>query len=246
MGEPGIFVSTGPTFMLVQNGLVRELGEAQHVNENLTVTKTVTMHENAARNYDCWRNFSRTASSALRLFMLEASGMIDLHNPWFTTREHIRREMATDVHPENANINMADHGDAAQRGFRAQLISSNFDHLFPRSVIEQKLDNMAVNEQRTLSGMMYVIYFNERTIYQTNVTMNVVLSARNENGLEVQANTTVTVTKYSYNEPEIDDGNRENFTRFLLVKQLIDEWNREGQADDPNQLAEEVGELRIE
>ena len=238
MSEPVIFVSTGPTFMLVQNGLFRELGPARRD------TKKVKINENAARNFPRWYDFSRTASSVLRLCMLEASGMINFYNPEFTNREEIRAEM--DISPENADINMADHGDAAQPDFRAQLITSNFDRLFPHFVIEQKLDNMAVNEQRTLSGMMYVIYFNERTIYQTNVTMNVVLSARNENGLEVQANTTVKVKKYSYNEPEIDDRNRKNFTRFLLVKQLINEWNREDQADDPNQLAERVGEVRIE
>ena len=240
MSEPVIFVSTGPTFMLVIKGLVRELGPAWRV------TKEVKRNENAARNFPRWYDFSRTASSALRLFMLEASGMIDLHNPWFTTREHIRREMATNISSENANINMANHGNAAQRRFRAQLISSDFDRLFPHFVIEQKLNNMAVDGQETLSGMMYVIYFNERIIYQTNVTMGVVLSARNQNGLEVKTNTTVTVTKYSYNEPEINDGNRKDFTRFLLVKQLINEWNREGQADDPNQLAESLGEFRIE
>ena len=237
MGEPVIFVSTGPTFMLVQNGLVRELRPA------LIVTKKVERNENAARNFRRWYDFSRTASSILRLFMLEASGMIDFHNPEFNDKD-IRRE--TNIHPENANINMADHGDAAQRGFRAQLISSDFDRLFPHFVIEQKLNNMAVGGQQTLSGMMYVIYFNERTIYQTNVTMDVVLSARNQNDLEVKANTTVIVTKYSYNEPEIDDGNRENFKRFLLVKQLIAERNSEDQADDPNQLEEEVEELSLE
>ena len=243
MSEPVIFVSTGPTFMLVQNGLFRELRPDLRVTKK--VTKKVKRNENAARNFPHWYDFSRTASSVLRLCMLEASGMINFYNPEFTNREEIRGEMVSNIDPEDANINMADHGNAAQRGFRAQLISSNFDHLFPRSVIEQKLDNMTVNEQRTLSGMMYVIYFNERTIYRTNVSMDVVLSATNENALEVQANTTVKVKKYSYNEPEINDGNREDFTRFLLVKQLINEWNREGQADDPNQLVEEVEELNI-
>ena len=241
MSEPVIFVSTGPTFMLVQNGLFRELGPAPRV------TKKVKRNENAASNFPRWYDFSRTASSVLRLCMPEASGMIDLHNPEFTNREEIRGEMVTNISPENANINMANHGDAAQTGsVRAQLISSNFDRLFPHFVIEQKLNNMTVGGQEILSGKMYVIYFNERTIYRTNVSMNVVLSSRNENGLEVQANTSVKVKKYSYNEPEIDDRNRKKFTRFLLVKQLINEWNREGQADDPNQLAEGVGELRIE
>ena len=178
--------------------------------------------------------------------MLEASGMIHLHNPSFTTRDDIHEAMATNIHPENADINMANHGDEAQANFRAQLISSDFDRLFPHFVIEQKLSNMAVNEHRTLSGMMYVIYFNERTIYQTNATMDVKLWPGNENGLLLSCNTIAIVTKYSYNEFEVDDGNRENFTRFLLVRQLIAEWNGEGQADDLNQLVGEVEELNLD
>lgn len=232
--------------MLVQNGLVREIREAQHVNEALTVTKTVTIRENAARKYRSWYDFCRTASSTLRLFMLKASGMTHLHNPSFTTRDDIQEVMATNIHPENAHINMANHGDAAQENFRAQLISSDFDRLFPHFVIQQKLCNMAVNEHRTLSGMMYVIYFNERTIYQTNVTMDVRLWPGNENGQLLSCNTTATVTKYSYNEFEVDAGNWENFRRFSLVQQLVNEWNHEGQADDPNQLVEEVEALGLE
>lgn len=235
--------------MLVQNGLVRELRVAGLVSNNTTESRTVMtgMHhlqnENAAHQFGCWYDFSRTASSVLRLFMLEASGMIHLHNPEFTSREVNRQGM--NKRPEEPNFNMA-HGDAAQAGLRAQLISSDFDRLFPHFVIQQKLNGIEVNQLRTISGMMYVMYFNERTIYQTNVTMDVRLIAENENGLEVEANITVTVTKFSYNEFEINDENRENFERFSLVQQLIKEWDPEGQIDnDVNQVVNEAEELNL-
>ena len=170
--------------------------------------------------------------------MLNAGGMRDQYDPDFGSKKANVENMDTATVLPNVIINMA-HNNA----FYAKLVSSDFDRLFPHSVIEHKLNDMDVGQMRTLSGMMYVIYFDEQIMYQTNVTMNVHLIERVKNdGMRIRADINVVVTKFSYDEIE-NDAENEDFTNFFLVQQLINDWNAgEQHVDDLSRL---VGELDL-
>ena len=150
--------------MLVANGFIPELN-----NNNLiefrgqkTVQTRNFLHRNDPLNpftFGSWYNFSRTAASVLRMFMLEASGMNRYYNPNFSTKlPNFNKRIVTSA---LQRFCMA-HGDQITAGRRARKLASEFDRLFPHSLIEYELQ--FADATRSLSGHMYVIYFDERII----------------------------------------------------------------------------------
>ena len=211
--------------MLVQNGLVRELN-----NNNLvqlvcqtTVQSNPFMcggNDQFPYHFRKWYDFSRTAASVLRLYMLEASGMRALYDPAFSTKN---RNMASCIIQRNGvRIKMA-HGYF----HRAARFAAEFDRLFPHSLIEDQLQGMDVGQTETISEHMYVIYFDEKIIYQIDATMDVTLRNRRRRdiGRNIRASVHVVVSKHDFEQPTINPRNQDEFKRFTLVKDLVNEWS---------------------
>ena len=231
-----MFVSTDPTFMLVSNGLILELG-----NAGLTTFERQRIIESNPHlkgsnhvfpyHFQRWYDFSRIAHSVLRMHMLEASGMRKYCDPPFSTRNQNLESKIISDQPNpllpSSNMDMA-HGFS----HHAERIAAEFDRLFPHRIIENKLKNMNVGETRTLSGHMYVIYFDNPTIYQINTTMEVTLqhffplfpSPSLSKGMEIHANLFIVAARYRFLDPVIDCSNENQFKRYVLLKELINEW----------------------
>ena len=225
-----MFLSTSPTFMLIQNGLVRELNKKDLVELvcQSTIETNPFLCGNKTYHFGNWYDFSRTAACVLRLYMLEASGMRGLFNPQFSTREkNMESAVKRDSFPPGCKIDMADGY------YRAARFAAEFDRLFPHYSIEYQLKDMDVGQGKTISGHMYVIYFDERKIYQIDATMNVKLRDRFRDDLgkvrmDIRANVHVAVSKYDFKEPNINSRNQDEsdeFKRFTLVKELVNEWS---------------------
>lgn len=220
--DPVVFLSTSPTFMLVQNGFVRELKENGLTNfiGQKTVGTRSYLHGNNLhpcvfkRPYD----FSRTAGSVLRMFMLEASGMNAYYDPNFSTKSLNSMQCCVTSYPPGFCDQMA-HGFLCARV--ARHLAAEFDRLFPHSVIEYELDNLCAGATKTISGHMYVIYYGEGIIYQIDATMDVKLFGT---GREICANVHVAVSKYHFQIPMVNLSNEHIFRRFTLVQQLEQEW----------------------
>ena len=232
-----MFLSTGPTFMLVSNGLIPELRNAGLITferQRIIETNPCLRGSNPRFPHHFstkWYDFSRTAASVLRMNMLEASGMTQYCDPGFSTkRQNLQSRMISD-HPSpflrSSNIDMT-HGFC----HRAERIVAEFDRLFPHRLIEYELKNMRAGETRTLSGHMYVIYFDNPTIYQINATMGVTLQhfyplfppPWPREGMEIHAKVHMLVARYGFLHPRIDRSNENRFKRYILVNQLINEW----------------------
>ena len=224
-----MFLSTSPTFMLVQNGLVRELQvhSTVHLVSQSTVETDSLCRSNVQYPYHfrSLYDFSRTAASVLRLYMLEASGMRALYNPMFSAlQQNLASAVRTDF---PSGVQMA-HGHF----LRALRFAAEFDRLFPHCLIEYRLKGMAVGNTKTISGHMYVIYFDEKIIYQIDTTMNVTLQNPIPDefgmmipGMFIRASVHVVVSKYNFQEPIINFRNHHKFKRFTLVKELANEWS---------------------
>ena len=139
--------------MLVQNGLIPELGKAGLITHECQ--KTIQNNPSPVgrrRLYD----FSRTAASVLRLYMLEASGMRMHFNPKFGAQEQYLQSCL-----QNEYFNPALPPRKMEMAYgsphRAQRLAAEFDRLFPHFLIENHL-NMNVCDT-TLPGSMHVIYF---------------------------------------------------------------------------------------
>ncbi len=226
-----MFLSTSPTFMLIQNGLVRELNKKDLVELvcQSTIETNPFLCGNKTYHFGNWYDFSRTAACVLRLYMLEASGMRGLFNPQFSTREKNMESVTRNSVPLGCKIDMADG-----HHHRAARFAAEFDRLFPHYSIEYQLQDMDVGQGKTISGHMYVIYFDERKIYQIDATMNVKLIRdrfRDDLGkvrMDIRANVHVAVSKYDFKEPNINSRNQDEsdeFKRFTLVKELVNEWS---------------------
>jgi hypothetical protein len=219
--------------MLVQNGLVSELNKNKLVQ--LQAQKTVQtqsfLYGNDELKFANLYNFSRTATSVLRMFMLEASGMRVYYDPNFSTKQKNRENFVLTIWPESRSIQMAREERSSRR------LSAEFDRLFPHCVIEYQLRDIDLGRPVKLSGQMYVIYFPSPTsggrIYYINATMDV-----KKAGMEIHASVHVAVTEYSFSEPVItsSNGNESEFRRLKLVKELIEEW-------EPSQDPNVVGDL---
>ena len=233
--EPVVFLSTSPTYMLVPNGLVLELKNANriHLVGQTTVQGLIQGKHQNPFLYGRWYDFSRTAGSVLRMYMLEASGMAKLYNPPFSTAEINRHEFNTNLYPFGYPMNMAqvpEFGANEVHTHRARRLAAEFDRLFPHSLMECELDNLAVGMTRTLSGHMYVIYFDRRPrsiLYQIDATMDVTLEPTyGPQGMKnVHARAHVVVAEYHFDEPMPIPSVPYNFPRFNLVKSLIEEWS---------------------
>ena len=215
--DPVVFPSTSPTYMLVANGFIPELNNQNliHLIGQKTVQTRNFLHRNDPLNpftFGSWYNFSRTAASVLRMFMLESSGMNGYYDPNFPAKPpNFNQRIVTSALEQFC---MA-HGDQVTAGRRARMLASEFDRLFPHCLIEYELQFAGAT--RWLSGHMYVIYFDERIIYQIDATMDIHIYV----GMVVHANVHVVVSKYRFFEPNID---LPEFSRFSLVKQLVQEW----------------------
>ncbi len=214
-----MFLSTSPTFMLIQNGLVLELRNKDLVQLvcQSTIQTDPFLCGNKTYHFGNWYDFSRTAGCVLRLYMLEASGMRGLFNPQFTTREKNMESVKRDSFPPGCKIGMA-HGHF----HRAARFAAEFDRLFPHYSIEYQLKGMTVAKAKTISGHMYVICFDERIIYQIDATMNVKFI---ESLKDIHASVHVAVSMHRFQEPKIDSQNKDEFKRFTLVKELVNEWS---------------------
>ena len=220
--EPVVFLSTSPTFMLIQNGLVRELNKKDLVELvcQSTIETNPFLCGNKTYHFGNWYDFSRTAACVLRLYMLEASGMRGLFNPQFSTREkNMESAVKRDSFPPGCKIDMADGY------YRAARFAAEFDRLFPHYSIEYQLKDITVAKAKTISGHMYVIYFDERIIYQIDATMNVKLESLPKKGKDIHASVHVAVSMHRFQEPKIDSQNKDEFKRFTLVKELVNEWS---------------------
>ena len=207
--------------MLVENGFIPELKSKNliHLIGQKTVQTRNFLHRNDLLpfTFRSWYDFSRTAASVLRMFMLEASGMRRYYDPDFSTRL-TNLTLCIVNQPYGQQFWMA-HGDQITAGRRARKLASEFDRLFPHSLIEYELQLGAV-PTKTLSGHMYVIYFDEGIIYQIHATMDIQILV----GMEIHANVHVVVSKYDFSEPNIYQSNAHEFKRFILLKQLVQEW----------------------
>ncbi len=218
-----MFLSTSPTFMLVQNGLFGELEENGHVE--LVCQSTVQSNPFLCREssrfpyyFRSWYDFSRTAASVLRLYMLEASGMRALYDPPFSAKnQNLASAIQNDVPPRE--LEMA-HGYF----YRAARFAAEFDRLFPHSLIEYQVKDVDVGETETISEHMYVIYFDEGIIYRIDAKMDVTfIRNRRIFGRKIHARVHVVVSKYDFQQPP-NYQNQDKFKRFALVKELVDEW----------------------
>ena len=233
-----MFLSTGPTFMLVSNGLIPELrsaGLTTFERQRIIETNPYLRGSNPSFPHHFstkWYDFSRTAASVLRMHMLEASGMTKYCDPVFGSKlQNLQSRMISDQpFLRSSNIDMVD----MTHGFchRAERIVAEFDRLFPHRLIENQLKNMRVGETRTLSGHMYVIYFDNPTIYQIDATMGVTLQhfyplfppPCPPEGMEIHANVHMLVARYGFLHPTIDCSNENRFKRYILLNELINEW----------------------
>ena len=216
--EPVVFLSTSPTFMLVQNGLIPELDKAGLIT--LECQKTI-QNNSSLVGPRRWYDFSRTAASVLRLYMLEASGMRMHFNPNFGAGEQYLQSCLQTEYPPPALLPPRKMEMAHGSPHRAQRLAGEFDRLFPHFLIENQLKKMNVC-QTTLSGCMHVVYFglDEGTIYEINATMNVTL----QQIVHISASLHVVVSRHRFNCP-IDPFNAHQFPRYILLKELIEEWS---------------------
>ena len=215
--------------MLVSKGLIPEL-RSKNLIGALECQKTVETESKIKGGRDefpyrfaKWYDFSRTVSSVVRMFMLEASGMRGHYDPDFSTKRKNLEAMKQDVYsrpPSQFHLQMA-HGSSD----RTKRIAADFDRLFPHTVIECQLNKMAVGEKKTLSGLMYVIYFHEETLYQINANVNVEFEGKTTAGRKTPADAHVSVSKYHFKYPEINSSNQHEFKRCSLLNTLIDEWH---------------------
>lgn len=240
--EPVVFLSTSPTFMLVHNSLVPELDSENLVHfqdENDVKTSDFLCGGDHSTHFVKWYDFSRTASSVLRMYMLEASGMRAYYDPDFTTKQqNLPPLLKTSIQMAHADQ------DRITRELRARRLAAEFDRLFPHCLIEYQLNNMTVGKAKKLFERMYVIYFDERIIYKIEATMDVKyfdLSLKLPNYMDIRANVHVIVEKSNYDEPKIPlYGSK--FSRFTLVKQLVKEWNQSQSSNDTCGLPDMLNE----
>ena len=213
---PVVFLSTSPTFMLVQNGFARELQDNNLISliGQTTVGTKSYLHGNNPHPFTFKRSydFSRTAGSVLRMFMLKASGMDVYYDPHFNAKLPNLMQCYVQSYPTPQScIQMANGPRCARR------LAAEFDRLFPHCLIEYEFGNLAAGAGG-MSGKMYVIYLDTKTVFQIHATMNVKLV-----GMEILASVNVTVAMFSYREPEINMFNEYRFKRFILVKELVEE-----------------------
>ena len=249
--------------MLVQNGLVPELRRKNlvHLQAQKTVQTQSFLHGNNNFWFANWFHFSRTATSVLRLFMLEASGLRTYYDPHFSTKDlnlanSTQSAWSLPSLLPARSIQMAREVRCAERC--ARRLAAEFDRLFPHCAIEYQMHNLNFGRQVTLSGQMYVIYFppdqcvsspyqsflpTPGTIYQINATMDV---RKPFPGMEIyHANVHVAVTEYSFNEPVITPFNESEFRRFKLVKELVKEWESSQNRNVVGDLPPMLGNLKI-
>ena len=212
--------------MLVQNGLVRELN--RHNRIKLQGQKTVEISSLRRKDrqspytFGSLYDFSRTAGSVLRLFMLEASGMKKYYDPPFGSKAQNFGNCKRPP-PFRPQFCMA-HGDYITAGRRAGLLASEFDRLFPHCSIEYELRLIPAGGRKTMSGHMYVFYFDEGIFYQIDATLDVHILNLSPGQKEIHANVHVQVSKYVFTSPIITPRNQHEYSRFALVKQLVVEW----------------------
>ena len=216
--------------MLVQNGLLRELyGHGLIKFEGQQTAGINPLCRNDVQSPCTFRtlyDFSRTAGSVLRMFMLEASGMKVFYDPEFGSRPqnfHTDCVLSPMVPLFAPHSSMA-HGDYITACRRARRLASEFDRLFPHCVIEYELYLIPAGGTKTVSGHMYVIYFDEGIIYQIDATMDVHILNLSPGHKEIHANVHVQVSKYVFMSPIITAENQHEYSRFVLVKQLVNEW----------------------
>lgn len=223
--DPVVFLSTSPTFMLVKNGLIPELsghGLIQYEGQKtVEINRLCGSDVQSPYTFGSLFDFSRTAGSVLRMFMLEASGMNKYFNAMFRSKaQNFDNCVRTPPEPQFC---MA-YGDDKLADRRAKLLASEFDRLFPHFSIEYALDLISAGGTKTVSGHMYVIYFDEKIIFQIDATMDVNILNLPSSGKEIHANVHVGVLKYVFTPPIITPENPPEYSRYALVKQLVDEW----------------------
>ena len=246
--EPIIFLSTSPTFMLVSNGLIPELkseGRIRPLECRMTIeteSKLRGSSDEFPYRFVRWYDFSRTATSVVRVFMLEASGMRVHCDPNFSTKQKNLDASKNNEYlrtPTQRHLEMA-HGSSD----RAERIAAEFDRLFPHRVIEYKLNKMAVGETKTLSGHMYVIYFDESTLYEINANVDVEFESKTTEWKKIPAYVHVSVSRYHFDYPMINSSNYRQFERCSLLKKLIDEW-LPSQGSDPSDELPDIQNLSL-
>lgn len=116
--------------------------------------------ENLPKRFRSWYDFSRTAAAVMRYYMLDATDMLQFHDPSFSKRGKQRNKKGMIQGPQRKPINMA-AGDKNE----AKRLAAEFDRQFPHYVLDNKFEDMVPGNARSYTSVMYVIDFENGEVY---------------------------------------------------------------------------------
>lgn len=252
--EPIVFVKTNSIYMIAED-MVRELQNLNRLQvvayKDVGTLPADYMHGNHEKNHFVWKSwydFARTAQSVLRLFMLEASEMKTLFDPNFSQpgMNRNRESMKILNKPDNINesIEMAQGCEK-----RAKRYASDFDRLYPHYVTENKLVGIGVGDTKSLPGLMYVVDFPNRLVYQivanmdVKYVMDVIMENDKKPSMLIHASLHVAAFKCTIGILEnIPD---EQLCRYNLMLELIKEYDPNQRVNDIGALTGQIGNLNV-
>ena len=174
-GQETIFVQTDPAFNLVLNSL-NELRNQNRLVVTYFKTASIENIESnkededgrflfGSANESCVQMFARTASSVLRMCMLEATNINDAFWPTMGPRSQ-RRNRANLVSEVliDGNFYLADNRMDAERYW------SRYDHQYPHFRIEERMNSVGANNQASLPSMMLIFRGNMTEVIEITTT----------------------------------------------------------------------------
>lgn len=171
------FVMTDPSVVVVTQaiGELRAQDEYDIVGYTEVTSDAMCGNDENPSLWRSWNDFARTAGSVMRMYMLKATDMLQLHNPTFGEPGKSRNLAAMQYVIKHGNppkpIDMA--ADETE----AKVLSAEFDRQYPHFILQNKFDGMAVGTNRSHRALMYVVDIPNNVIYHIISTLTVTLVA---------------------------------------------------------------------
>ena len=140
------------------------MAEAAAAKHNLQITGAETVQldfisgngrDEYPKEWKRMYDFTRTVDVTLRLMMLKATGLIELHDPNISEPARGRNDTQLQFLPRargcNRPINYKNH--LATNEYEARWFTAHFDMLFPHFYLESQLAEIAIGQRRHYQTM---------------------------------------------------------------------------------------------
>ncbi|KAI8519602.1 hypothetical protein Bbelb_028590 [Branchiostoma belcheri] len=182
--------------------------------------------------YSRYYDFSRTLGAVLRAFMLTATGLIKYYHPDIGDSEEDNLTRGENGFYVN--------GKTKEPEFRsqAQLISGNFDRLYPHILIEKKLKDAGLDKEVSFPGRMLIVDMenakDSRVITEIHTINTTVRFTESEGTLGKVINCPHPCVEYtSERVGEGKDGEKLNLLKDMISRypRIVREWEAKKEAD---------------